>query len=96
MQLKDLNDWPPSTFSIVGSGCGDRVPTHAEQVTIGDLEMVRDKSVSFHGKYDGDKECLATIHVANRETAEMVEAVLRESKGKNLLSIGDNELPTGQ
>lgn len=94
MRVRELSDWPPSTFGVVGSERGTTVPTHAQQITIGDIEIVQDKSVSFKGKFDGDRDCRATIHVPNREAAEKMAAILKNHKGENLLSIGEMEIPT--
>lgn len=92
MKVKDLPDWPPSNFSVTGGP----VPTHADQVTIGEVELVQDKSVTFNGTFDGGKPCRCPFFVPDRKTAEKVAKILRNSKGKILLSIANEELPEDQ
>lgn len=93
MRMRDLDGWPPSTFSVTGSGRGDTVPVYAQQVTIGVVQFVQDNSVTFKGKFDSDKDCTCTIFVPNRTMASKVAVILSKHFGVNLLSIGDVELP---
>lgn len=92
MRMRDLEDWPPSTFSVTGTGRGDTVPVYSQQVTIGLVQFVQDTSVMFKGKFDSDKDCTCTIYVPDRTTADKVAAVLSKHFGANLLSVGDVEL----
>jgi len=92
MTVKDLQDWP-GNFSVIGTGRGVTVPTHASQVTISDIRFALNDSVSFKGIFDGNKECLCRLAVPDRKTASEMAMVLREHKGENLLSLADVELP---
>jgi len=94
MRMRDLDDWPPSTFSGTRSGRGDTVPVSSQQVTIGVVQFVQDTSVTFKGTFDSDKDCICTIFVRGRTTANKVAGVLSKHFGSNLISIGDIELPT--
>ncbi len=87
----DLPEWPPSHFS--GSrGRGGTLPTHADQVTIGDVLNVLDNCVRFNCGY-GTDTVACSLFVPDADTARKVGAILREHKGKNLLSIREVEIP---
>jgi hypothetical protein len=92
--MRNLDDWPPTTFSVTGSGRGDTVPVCSQQVRIGVVQFVQDTSVMFKGRFDSDKDCTCTIFVPDRPTANKVAAILSKRFGANLLSIGDVEFPT--
>ena len=86
MKVKDLPDWPPCSFSMSASGRGDRIPTHASQVTIGIVVNVLDNCVRFKcGFEDADVTC--SFFVPDATMAKGIAAILESNKGKNLLSI---------
>jgi hypothetical protein len=93
MRMRDLDDWPPTTFSVTGSGSGDTVPVYAQEKRIGVVQFIQDTSVMFKGRFDSNKDCTCTIFVPNRLTAAKVAVVLSEHFGADLLSIGEVEFP---
>ena len=93
MRVMDLPDWPPSTFSITGTGRGDRVPTHAEQLTIAGIVLVHNDRIEIKCKFETDKDSECTLFVPDRKTAEKMAAIFRANIGNNLLSIGAIEIP---
>lgn len=92
MKMMDLPEWPPSHFS--GSrGRGDTLPTHADQVTIGEIVNVLENCVRFACGYVNNTVA-CSFFVTDPDTAKKVASILREHKGKNLLSIRDVEIPS--
>jgi DNA-binding IscR family transcriptional regulator len=88
----DLPEWPPSYFS--GSrGRGDTLPTHADQVTIGDVVNVLENCVRFHCGHENDTVA-CSFFVPDIEIAQKVATILKAHQGKNLLSIRDVEIPS--
>jgi hypothetical protein len=90
MKVKELSEWPPSNFG--SKGIGGTIPTHAQQVTIGDVLNTLADNVFFSCKY-GDQTVTCTFFVPNAITAKKVAAILKEHKGENLLSIAEVEIP---
>jgi hypothetical protein len=92
--MRDLDDWPPTTFSVTGSVSGEVVPVYAPEISIGVVRFVQDTSVMFKGRLDSNKDCTCTIFVPNRTTANRVAVIISKHFCADLLSIGDVEFPT--
>ena len=91
MKVMDLPEWPPSHFARAKKP-GDTLPTHADQVTIGEVVNVLANCVRFSCGY-GEETVTCSLFVPDSETAKKVASILREHEGKNLLSIRDVEIP---
>lgn len=92
MRIMDLPEWPPSHFS--GSrGRGNTLPTHADQVTIGEVLNVLENCVRFSCGY-GSETVACSLFVPDSDSARKVATILREHEGKNLLSIREVEIPS--
>lgn len=91
--MRDFDDWPPSTFSVIGSNCSEAVPVYAQEIRIDVVQFIKDTSVMFKGKFDSNKYCTCTIFVPDRTTANKVAVILSKHLGADLLSIGDLEFP---
>lgn len=90
MKVKDLPDWPPSNFGT--NVPRRRKPTHAGQVTIGDVQSIFDDHVSFTCKFQ-DQDHMCDFYVRNIDIAKKIEAILNDHKGENLLSIEQVDIP---
>lgn len=90
MKVKDLPGWPPSNFG--SKGFGKSIPTHAQQVTIGEVLNILDDNVYFSCGY-GHEVVSATFFVPDADTAQKVASILKEHKGENLLAIAQVEIP---
>jgi hypothetical protein len=93
MRMRDLDGWPPTTFSVTGSNRGEAVPVYAQEIRIGVVRFIQDTSVMFKGRFDSNKDCTCTIFVPNRTTSNKVAVILSKNFGADLLSIGDVEFP---
>ncbi|HUY81602.1 MAG TPA: hypothetical protein VMU92_07755 [Acidobacteriaceae bacterium] len=91
MKVMDLPDWPPSSFSRA-IGPGDTLPTHASQVTIGDIRNILENCVLFDCVY-GNQTVSCSFFMPDRDTAKRVAVLLRAHKGENLLAIRQHEIP---
>jgi len=90
MKVKDLSGWPPSNFG--SNGIGGTIPTHAQQVTIGDVLNTLEDNVLFICGY-GHQTVTCSFFVPDAITAKKIAAILKEHKGDNLLSIAELEIP---
>jgi len=90
MKVRDLSEWPPSNFGT--KGIGGTIPTHAQQVTIGDVLNILDDNVFFSCRY-GNQTVTCTFFVPDAITARKIAAILKEHKGENLLSIAQVDIP---
>jgi hypothetical protein len=93
MKMRDLDDGPPTAFSMTGSVRGETIPVYAEKIRIGVVQFLHDTSVMFKGRFDSNKDCTCTIFIADRTTANKVTVIISKHFGANLLSIGDAETP---
>jgi hypothetical protein len=92
MKVKDLPGWPPSNFQRTkGHSLPTRLPTHAQQVTIGDVLDVLDYCVRFNCGYENDT-VICSLFVPDEDAAKKVAAILRDNKNRNLLEIRDVEI----
>jgi hypothetical protein len=64
----------------------------AEQVVINEVRRVSDRYVDFSGTWNAGS---VTFHFSmlDKNTAEKVATILKNNKGKGLLSIGFHEIP---
>jgi hypothetical protein len=92
MRMMDLPEWPPSHFSKA-VGRGGMLPTHADQVTIGDVLNVLENCVRFSCGY-GNDTVACSFFVRDSDTARKVASILREHRGKKLLSIREVKIPS--
>jgi hypothetical protein len=92
MKMKDLPEWPPSHFAKA-RGLGGTLPTHADQVTIGDVVNELDRCIRFSCGYENEI-VMCSFFVPDSETAKKVVTVLQKHKGEILLSISEVEIPT--
>ncbi len=90
MKVRELSEWPPSNFAQ--KGFGGTIPTHAQQVTIGEVLNVLDDNVFFSCEY-GHETVTCSFFVPDAATAKKIEAILKEHKGENLLAIAEVEIP---
>ena len=90
--MSDLADWPPSNFAVVGTGRGDRVPTHASQVSIGAVKNILVDCVRFECAFDAEK-ATCSFFMPDFLIAKKVAAILASHHGENLLGIGSMEIP---
>lgn len=90
MRLRDFPNWPPAAGGAFSSG--DRFAVHTEQVAIKDVQEVVKDRVSFSGLFDG--RIVNYNYIApNEKLAAKVAAALKASAGKNLLAVGDIDIP---
>jgi hypothetical protein len=92
MRVMDLPDWPPSTFAMVGSGRGDRVPTHAEQVIVGNVLETVNACVRFNCDFE-NRNVVCSFYAPDAKTAEKLAAILKSRSGKNLFNVGPIQIP---
>lgn len=92
MKMMDLPEWPPSHFS--GSrGRAETLPTHADQVTIGEVVNVLENCVRFSCGY-GNDTVACSFFVPDADMANKVASILRDHKGENLLCVREVEIPS--
>jgi hypothetical protein len=90
MKVRDLTGWPPSNFG--SKGIGGTIPTHAQQVTIGNVLNTLDNNVFFSCGY-GNQTVTCCFFVSDATIAKKIASILEEHKGENLLSIAHVEIP---
>jgi len=71
MRVMDLPGWPPSHFAVIGTGRGDTVPTHPDQVTIGDIIQIIDGCVRFNCDFEG-KNAVCSFFTPDVEMAKTI------------------------
>jgi hypothetical protein len=90
MKLRDLPGWPPDAGGAFSPG--DRFAIRPGQVTIKDVQAVVKNRVTFSGTFD-DRVVTYNYMAPDEKLAEKVAAILKANTGKDLLSVGDKDIP---
>jgi hypothetical protein len=87
-KIEDLCGWAP--FPGVATGRGSKAVNLVE-VLIDEVVVVADTYIDFLGIWE--RTVNFRFDIPDKETAEKVAAILRENRGKPLLSIASHPIP---
>jgi hypothetical protein len=90
MKLRDLPGWPPDAGGAISRG--DNFAIRPALVTIKDVQAVVKKLVTFTGMFDG-RAVTYNYMAPDEKLAAKVAAILKANADKDLLSVGDADIP---
>ncbi len=90
MKLRDLLGWPPDAGGSISRG--DRFAIRPGEVAIKDVQEVVKVRVTFTGMFDG-RVVTYNYMAPDEKLAAKVAAILKANVGKDLLSVGDADIP---